>query len=90
MVGFRVLDVALLGGWLFWFFRRLLDDEDGGDDERGDDGDGSRPDPPPLPLPNAGPWPKRLRDHGDRVRPRRRTRRDRAVTDVARVPERTS
>lgn len=84
MVGFRVVDVALLGGWLFWFFRRLLDD-DGDDDERWDDG-GAPPEPDAPPP--AGPWPRRLRDHGDNTR-REPTRRGVPVTHVTREPERT-
>jgi hypothetical protein len=77
MVGVRVLDVALLVGWLVWFFR--LRDE--GDDSGGGPGGGGGPEPstdPPspggprleLPLPDARPWPTRLRDHGSsRARP---------------------
>jgi hypothetical protein len=71
MVGVRVLDVALLVGWLVWFFR--LRDE--GDDTGGgsDGGGGPKPSSEPpspggprlaLPLPDAGPWRGRLRDHG--------------------------
>jgi hypothetical protein len=73
MVGVRVLDVALLVGWLVWFFR-LRDD---GDDSGGGPGGGGGPEPPTdspdpggprleLPLPDARPWSGRLRDHGSR------------------------
>ena len=81
MVGFRVLDVALLGAWLFWFFRRLLDD-DGEDDEDGREGFGTGPvpEPPPPGSPGARPWPARLRDHGDRDARRGRARRRPKVT----------
>jgi hypothetical protein len=69
MVGLRVFDVGALIVWLIWFFR-LRDDDDDGDDFRGDDG-APDPDPGPsgpgglrLPLPDARPWPERRRDHG--------------------------
>ncbi len=86
MVGFRVLDVGLLGAWLFWFFRRVLDDDgddDTDDDDRRDGRFDPAPEPPPA-LPGAGPWPKRLREHGDRITRRRPGR----VTDVTRERER--
>ncbi len=89
MVGFRVVDVVLLCGFLFWFFYRLLDDEDSDDDdERWDRDDEPQPEPPPA-LPGAGPWPRRLREHGDRDAPRTRGRRERTVTHVTRDTERT-
>jgi hypothetical protein len=73
MVGLRVFDVGALIVWLVWFFRLREDD----DDEGRDDGPGGGPrDEPPqpedpggdgIPLPDAGPWPHRRRDHaGDR------------------------
>jgi hypothetical protein len=73
MVGVRVLDVALLICWLVWFLRM----QEGGDDKGSGPGGGGGPDPstdpPPrggpkfaLPLPDARPWPRRLRDHGER------------------------
>jgi hypothetical protein len=71
MVGLRVFDVGALIVWLIWFFR--LRDDDEGDDDFGRGGDDA-PDPGPaepggpgglrLPLPDAGPWPSRRRDHG--------------------------
>jgi hypothetical protein len=72
MVGVRLLDVALLVVWLVWFFR-LRDDGDDAGGGPGGGGPGPTPDPPPrdgprfeLPLPDARPWPHRLRDHGSR------------------------
>jgi len=72
LVGMRVIDLGAMIAWLVWFFRRREepDDWDGWDEPGGGDGD---PPPPPrdpgmpdLPLRDAGPWPVRLRDHGDR------------------------
>jgi hypothetical protein len=90
MVGFRVLDVGLLAGWLFWFFRRVLDDDGEDDDDRRDDGGLDAP-RDPRPTPGGGtarPWPRRLREHGDRGRTRR-PRRPATVTDLTRERERT-
>ena len=61
MVGLRVFDIGALIVWLVWFFK-LRDDEDdeGGGGPGG--GGGRGPDGGP-PLPDAGPWPRRRRDH---------------------------
>jgi hypothetical protein len=60
MVGLRVFDIGALVVWLVWFFK-LRDDED--DEGGGGPGGGGRgPDGGP-PLPDAGPWPRRRRDH---------------------------
>ena len=61
MVGLRVFDIGALIVWLVWFFK-LRDDEDdeGGGGPGG--GGGGGPDGGP-PLPDAGPWPRRRRDH---------------------------
>jgi hypothetical protein len=71
MVGVRVLDVALLVGWLVWFFRLRDEGDDTGDGPGGSGGPGPSTDPTPprgprleLPLPDARPGPGRLRDHG--------------------------
>lgn len=75
LVGMRVIDVGGLIVWLVWFYRHQEDDP--GDDwsDWDDPGDGDRPSDPPrgpggreldLPLPDAGPWSVRVRDHGDR------------------------
>jgi hypothetical protein len=78
LVGLRVLDLGALVVWLVWFFK-LRDEPDDGEDEGG----GGPPVEPPtpscgphdgVPLPDAGPWPVRLRDHASRApaRPLRR------------------
>src|SRR3954453_3802568 len=70
MVGVRVIDVALLVGWLVWFLRMRDEEDDTGGGSDG--GGGPRPstDPPSpggprlvLPLPDAAPWRGRLREH---------------------------
>ena len=61
MVGLRVFDIGALIVWLVWFFK-LRDD----DDDDGGGGGGRGPDRGPdggPPLPDAGPWPRRRRDH---------------------------
>ena len=80
MVGFRVFDIGGLVAWLVWF-NRQADRNDDDDDERGPGwgpDDATEPREPPPGLPDAGPWPRRLREHGDRRplgRPQRRERR---------------
>ena len=73
MVGVRLVDVALLVGWLVWFFRLRDDGDENGGGPGGGGGPGPNPDPPPrdgprfeLPLPDTRPWPRRLREHGSR------------------------
>ena len=68
MVGLRVFDIGALVLWLVWFFK-LRDDED---DEGGGGpgGPGRGPDGGP-PLPDAGPWPRRRRDHRGDLGPRK-------------------
>ncbi|MFL5850521.1 MAG: hypothetical protein ACJ76M_17575 [Solirubrobacteraceae bacterium] len=94
MVGVRVVDVALLVVWLLWFFR-LRDDGDDTGGPGGGGGTGPSSDPPSpggprfeLPLPDARPWPTRLRDHGSpatrRTYARRGTRRRPARTPAGR------
>ena len=72
----RVFDLGGMLIWLVWFFRHKDEPED---DSWWDEGGGGGPEPPPgpdgpggsgldLPLPDAGPWPARVRDH----RPERR------------------
>ena len=82
MVGVRLLDVALLVGWLVWFFRLRDDGDENGGGPGGGGGPGPSTDPPPhdgprfeLPLPDARPWPRRLRDHGSPGRRRTYARR---------------
>jgi hypothetical protein len=76
LVGLRVLDLAALAAWLVWFFTLRNEPEDGEDDGGGGGGPGTDPPEPSgaprggIPLPDAGPWPVRLRDHTSR-RPRR-------------------
>jgi hypothetical protein len=90
MVGVRVLDVALLIGWLLWFLR-LRDDGDDTGGPGGGGGTGPSSDPPSpggprfeLPLPDTRPWPTRLRDHGAPA-----TRRTYARRGTPRRPART-
>jgi hypothetical protein len=80
MVGFRIFDVGLLVLWLVWFFR-LRDDSDPPDDDRGDDHGGGPPLDPPDPsgggflavlLPGQLRAGRRLRDHAQRPRWRRK------------------
>ncbi|MDW5593946.1 hypothetical protein VSS74_06350 [Conexibacter stalactiti] len=81
LVGMRVFDLGGLIVWLVWFFRQREDDDWQGWDDPGDD---PPPDQPPspdpggsglrLPLPDADPWPSRVRDH-TAARPRRAERR---------------
>jgi hypothetical protein len=93
MVGLRVFDVGALIVWLVWFFRLRDDDDDGDDFRRGDDG-APEPEPGPiapgglrLPLPDAGPWPVRRRDHGgDRTAPSPTPRRGAPEPVPARAP----
>jgi hypothetical protein len=71
LVGMRVFDLGGMVIWLVWFFRQ----KDEPDDDWWDEGGGGGGDPPSspsdgprgpgldLPLPDAGPWPDRLRDH---------------------------
>ncbi|MDO8209146.1 hypothetical protein [Conexibacter sp. CPCC 206217] len=71
LVGMRVFDVGGLIVWLVWFFRREDEPDDwSGWDDPGDGPPPDRPDSPDpggsglrLPLPDAAPWPTRLRDH---------------------------
>jgi len=81
LVGMRVFDLGGMIVWLVWYFRHREDDD--WPDWEGWDRDppSDRPDPPDpggsgmrLPLPDAGPWPGRLRDHGA-PRPQRIERR---------------
>ena len=59
MVGLRIFDIgALIICWWFFKLRDDEDDEGGG----GPGGGGGGPDGGP-PLPDAGPWPRRRRDH---------------------------
>jgi hypothetical protein len=98
MVGVRVLDVALLVGWLVWFFRLRDDGDDTGGGPGGGGGPGPSSDPPTgggprleLPLPDARPWPGRLRDHGAspmRTTFARRSRPARPIRTPARRPVR--
>jgi hypothetical protein len=92
MVGLRVFDVGALVVWLVWFFR-LRDDDDDGDDFRRGEGDGPEPEPEPsgpgglrLPLPEADPWPTRLRDHADSLPRRGTVRRGAPEPAPARAP----
>jgi hypothetical protein len=68
LVGLRVLDLGALLVWLVWFFK-LRDEPDDGEDDGGGGGPPVQPTTPPrgphdgVPLPDAGPWPVRLRDH---------------------------
>lgn len=69
LVGMRVIDVGGLIVWLIWFFRQQDEPDDwGGWDDPGGDpppappGPGGGDDRLPL-LPDAAPWPARLRDH---------------------------
>lgn len=81
MVGFRVFDLGAMIAWLVWFLRLRDEPDDPGDEGWGDDPpapDGpDRPRGPSdgLPLPDAAPWPVRLRDHAapPRHAPARRT-----------------
>lgn len=94
IVGFRVIDLGALVVWLVWFFR-LRDDPD----ERDDHGHGGGPDLPDgpesgprgpaldLPLPDAAPWPTRLRDHGGVPAPSARPRQPEPVRP-SRAPSR--
>jgi hypothetical protein len=75
MVGLRVFDLGALIIWLVWFFRHRDDDNgDDGDDWRRDD----QPEEPPpspgpggldLPLPDAEPSRRRVRDHTGPLNP---------------------
>jgi hypothetical protein len=75
LVGLRVLDLGALLAWLVWFFK-LRDEPDEGHDDDDGGGPGTRPPEPSgsprggIPLPDADPWPVRLRDHASR-RPRK-------------------
>lgn len=80
MVGLRVLDIGALIAWLVWFYRQKDEDDDetGSDDSwRSHEPDDQPPVPPSggdgltLPLPDAAPWPTRLRERGDREMPAR-------------------
>lgn len=71
LVGMRVFDLGGLIVWLVWFFRQD-DSRDDWPEWRDWDGDPppdrpSQPDPGGsglrLPLPDADPWPARIRDH---------------------------
>jgi hypothetical protein len=80
MVGLRVVDLGALVLWLVWFFK-LRDDTDEDDGRWGDGGapgpEGPNTPPRPrdgIPLPDAGPWPVRVRDHAS-PRPASRTAR---------------
>jgi hypothetical protein len=81
LVGFRVFDLGALVAWLVWFYRLRDDPDDGGGD--GGHGGGRPPEPDPgpagpdqgLPLPDAGPWPGRRRDHDAQPAHRRPARR---------------
>jgi hypothetical protein len=71
LVGFRVFDLGALVAWLVWFSRHSDEpDDDLGDDLGGGGGSPPGPEGPPpiprdgIPLPDAGPWPVRRRDHG--------------------------
>jgi hypothetical protein len=71
LVGLRVLDLGALLGWLVWFVK-LRHEPDDGEDPGSGGGGGPTARPPDrpvgpfdgVPLPDAGPWPVRLRDHG--------------------------
>lgn len=89
LVGMRVFDLGALIVWLVWFLRQQDEPGEWGDwDDPGRDPPPAPPSPGPgdrgvrLPLPEAGPWPVRLRDHtaphqpaiqrrGEPVRPER-------------------
>jgi hypothetical protein len=82
LVGMRVFDLGGMIVWLVWFYRQREDDDWEGWDDPGDDPPPpDKPSPPDpggsglrLPLPDAGPWPGRLRDH-TATRPQRIERR---------------
>jgi hypothetical protein len=82
LVGMRVFDLGGLIVWLVWFFRQNDEPDDWrGWDDPGNDPPPDKPTPPDpggsglrLPLPDAGPWPARLRDHSG-PRPQRTQRR---------------
>lgn len=83
LVGMRVIDLGGMIVWLVWFYRRREDEDDWGWDDPGDDPSPDRPAPPDpggsglrVPLPDAGPWPSRVRDH-TAVRPPRTRERER-------------
>ncbi|ADB50320.1 hypothetical protein [Conexibacter woesei] len=71
LVGMRVIDLGGMIVWLVWFFRHQDEPDEWGDwDDPGRDPPPDRPSPPDpgdrgdcLPLPDAAPWPVRLRDH---------------------------
>jgi hypothetical protein len=78
--------------WLVWFMRQRDEPDDWSDwDDPGGEDPPERPDGPrgpgiEVPLPDAGPWPVRLRDHtdagspGHRRAPARRDREHEPVT----------
>jgi hypothetical protein len=76
LVGLRALDLGALLAWLVWFFRLREEPDDGDDGGGGGGGPELGPSLPSggprdgVPLPDAAPWPVRLRDHASRRRPR--------------------
>lgn len=81
LVGMRVFDLGGMVVWLVWYFRhRDEPDDDWRDWDDWDDPSPDKPSPRPegpgvrAPLPDAGPWPLRIRDH-TAPRPQRADRR---------------
>lgn len=67
----RVFDLGALVVWLFWLLRQRDEPEDGGGREGPGRGPPPGPSTPPGPggrgirlLPDSGPWPLRIREHG--------------------------
>lgn len=90
----RVLDLGGMVVWLIWYFRHR--DEPDDDWRDWDDGDDPSPGPEPpspqgpgarVPLPDADPWPARLRDH-TAPRPQRADRRSLPAPRREREPAR--
>lgn len=90
----RVLDLGALVAWLVWFYRHADDEPD--DWKRWDDPGGEpppAPEGPPgggvrAPLPDADPWPVRLRDHSSQRPPATPSRRP-IPAPARRTPTRT-
>ncbi|MDO8187515.1 hypothetical protein Q5424_10710 [Conexibacter sp. JD483] len=92
LVGMRVFDLGGMIVWLVWYFRQREDDDWPEWEDWDRDPPPDRPDPPDpggsglrLPLPDAEPWPGRIRDHGA-PRPPRTDRRREPLPAPAREP----